>query len=105
MVRILRFPRKKSSARCEVKGPIRCHKCQALCRDAVEYLGHKCEPKKVKPVSASTFLAGMRTTLFSPSSMASRSSRITTSTRVSALLSSTSSTAQWMQRRAGRNGR
>ncbi len=51
MVRILRFPRKKSSARCEVKGPIRCHRCQRLCRDAVDYLSHKCVPKKVKPVT------------------------------------------------------
>jgi Zn finger protein HypA/HybF involved in hydrogenase expression len=26
----------------KVKGPIRCHKCQLMCRDAKHYLGHKC---------------------------------------------------------------
>ncbi len=26
----------------KVKGPIRCHKCQLLCRDAEHYLSHKC---------------------------------------------------------------
>jgi hypothetical protein len=25
-----------------VKGPIRCHKCQLLCRDAEHYLNHGC---------------------------------------------------------------
>ena len=29
----------------KVKGPIRCHKCQLMCRDAEHYLSHKCEPK------------------------------------------------------------
>jgi hypothetical protein len=29
-----------------VKGPIRCHKCQMLCRDAEEYLNHSCNPKQ-----------------------------------------------------------
>ncbi len=29
-----------------VKGPIRCHKCQMLCRDADEYLSHTCNPKQ-----------------------------------------------------------
>jgi len=28
----------------QVKGPIRCHKCQMACRDAALYLSHKCEP-------------------------------------------------------------
>ncbi len=28
-----------------VKGPIRCHKCQLVCRDAAHYLSHKCESK------------------------------------------------------------
>lgn len=34
-----RAPRPKP----EVKGPIRCHKCQMLCRDAEEYRTHHCE--------------------------------------------------------------
>jgi len=25
-----------------VKGPIRCHKCQLICRDGEEYLNHIC---------------------------------------------------------------
>ncbi len=25
-----------------VKGPIRCHKCQMLCKDAEQYLSHVC---------------------------------------------------------------
>ena len=29
----------------KVKGPIRCHKCQLMCRDAEHYLSHECEPK------------------------------------------------------------
>jgi hypothetical protein len=28
----------------EVKGPIRCHKCQLICNDAVAYRGHQCNP-------------------------------------------------------------
>jgi Pyruvate/2-oxoacid:ferredoxin oxidoreductase delta subunit len=28
----------------KVKGPIRCHKCQLMCRDSGHYLSHKCEP-------------------------------------------------------------
>lgn len=27
-----------------VKGPMRCHKCQLKCRDAVQYLKHICKP-------------------------------------------------------------
>jgi hypothetical protein len=27
----------------KVKGPIRCHKCQLVCRDAEHYLSHKCD--------------------------------------------------------------
>lgn len=27
----------------KVKGPILCHKCQLKCRDAAEYLSHKCK--------------------------------------------------------------
>jgi hypothetical protein len=38
-------PAKPRVVRSEVKGPIRCHKCQLNCHDASEYLGHKCEPK------------------------------------------------------------
>jgi hypothetical protein len=38
-------PSKPRAIRSEVKGPIRCHKCQLNCRDAAEYRGHKCEPK------------------------------------------------------------
>ena len=26
-----------------VKGPIRCHKCQLLCRDGEQYLSHSCD--------------------------------------------------------------
>ena len=32
----------------KVEGPIRCHKCQLMCRDAEHYLRHlrnKCEPE------------------------------------------------------------
>jgi hypothetical protein len=32
----------------KVEGPIRCHKCQLMCRDAEHYLSHignKCGPK------------------------------------------------------------
>ena len=29
----------------KVKGPIRCHKCQLMCRDAEHYLSHECKPK------------------------------------------------------------
>jgi len=36
---------KQQRGRSEVKGPIRCHKCQLLCRDAEHYLSHKCEPR------------------------------------------------------------
>jgi hypothetical protein len=40
------LPRPKPRVvRSEVKGPIRCHKCQLNRDDASEYLGHKCEPK------------------------------------------------------------
>jgi hypothetical protein len=37
------LPLKPRRPRPEVKGPIRCHKCQRKCRDATEYLEHKCE--------------------------------------------------------------
>ncbi len=36
-----------------VKGPIRCHKCQLMCRDAEEYLGHACKPREVPVVNVS----------------------------------------------------
>jgi hypothetical protein len=39
-----RLTRKATAVRPEVKGPIRCHKCQLKCRDAAEYLNHECEP-------------------------------------------------------------
>jgi hypothetical protein len=29
-----------------VKGPIRCHKCQLVCQDAAQYLGHSCEEQR-----------------------------------------------------------
>ena len=29
----------------KVKGPIRCHTCQLMCRDAEHYLSHECKPK------------------------------------------------------------
>jgi len=32
----------------EVKGPIRCHKCQLKCRDSAEYLNHVCEPRATR---------------------------------------------------------
>jgi len=38
-------PSKPRAVRSVVKGPIRCHKCQLSCRDADEYLSHKCEPR------------------------------------------------------------
>lgn len=28
----------------KVKGPIRCHKCQLMCRDGAHYLSHTCKP-------------------------------------------------------------
>src|SRR5438270_12715174 len=40
-----RITRKRSSPPPQVKGPIRCHKCQLKCRDAPHYLSHRCEPK------------------------------------------------------------
>jgi hypothetical protein len=33
----------------QVKGPIRCHKCQLVCRDGAEYLSHKCVPRPNEP--------------------------------------------------------
>jgi hypothetical protein len=27
----------------KVEGPIRCHKCRLMCRDAEHYLSHKCQ--------------------------------------------------------------
>jgi hypothetical protein len=41
----------------KVKGPIRCHKCQLMCRDAAHYLDHKCEPKPSPDCSAFPSLA------------------------------------------------
>ena len=41
-----RLPRKATAVQPEVKGPIRCHKCQLKCRDAAEYLNHTCEPTR-----------------------------------------------------------
>jgi len=35
----------------QVKGPIRCHKCQLVCRDAALYLTHKCEPNRGNEMS------------------------------------------------------
>jgi hypothetical protein len=29
----------------KVKGPLRCHKCRMMCRDAEHYLSHACKPK------------------------------------------------------------
>jgi hypothetical protein len=29
----------------KVIGPIRCHTCQLMCRDADHYLSHECKPK------------------------------------------------------------
>jgi hypothetical protein len=34
-----------------VKGPIRCHKCQLMCRDAEQYLNHACQPRETPVVS------------------------------------------------------
>lgn len=36
---------KETTAVSKVKGPIRCHTCRLLCRDAEHYLSHKCESK------------------------------------------------------------
>jgi hypothetical protein len=41
IVRKTRTPVVKKIAS-EVKGPIRCHKCQQLCCDATEYRSHSC---------------------------------------------------------------
>ena len=30
------------TATAKVVGPIRCHRCSAMCRDAATYLSHKC---------------------------------------------------------------
>jgi hypothetical protein len=35
-----------------VKGPIRCHKCQMLCRDSEEYLSHSCDHRAEQPQRA-----------------------------------------------------
>jgi hypothetical protein len=31
-----------NTAAAKVVGPIRCHRCSTMCRDAVHYLAHKC---------------------------------------------------------------
>jgi hypothetical protein len=36
-------PNRKSKRTAEVKGPIRCHKCQLKCQDAKQYLSHTCK--------------------------------------------------------------
>ncbi len=36
---------KEANSAPKVKGPIRCHTCRSMCRDAEHYLNHKCEPK------------------------------------------------------------
>ncbi len=36
---------KRADETSKVKGPIRCHKCQLMCRDAEHYLSHECKPK------------------------------------------------------------
>ena len=46
------LPLKTSAVRAErpksvVKGPIRCHKCQLLCRDAEQYLSHACKGREI----------------------------------------------------------
>jgi hypothetical protein len=33
---------KNATAAAKVVGPIRCHRCSAMCRDASHYLSHKC---------------------------------------------------------------
>jgi hypothetical protein len=38
----------------KVKGPIRCHKCQLLCRDAEHYLSHKCDSNRSRDNSSRT---------------------------------------------------
>jgi hypothetical protein len=38
---------KKLSAAHKVEGPIRCHRCRLVCKDAEQYLKHQCEPKVV----------------------------------------------------------
>jgi hypothetical protein len=35
----------RQNAKSNVKGPIRCHKCQMLCVDAGTYLAHTCVPR------------------------------------------------------------
>jgi hypothetical protein len=34
--------RKDTHSDAKIKGPIRCHTCRILCRDAEHYLSHKC---------------------------------------------------------------
>jgi len=38
---------KKVGAAPKVEGPIRCHRCRLMCRDAEHYLQHQCEPKVI----------------------------------------------------------
>ena len=38
----------------KVKGPIRCHKCQLVCRDAEHYLSHKCDSARSRDNSFRT---------------------------------------------------
>jgi hypothetical protein len=46
-----------SKAVSKVKGPIRCHKCQLMCRDAEHYLGHTCNPRPISDSLAFSSLA------------------------------------------------
>jgi|GEM_PF-1341132 len=40
---LIKWKDAKSAAK--VKGPLRCHTCRLMCRDAEHYLSHKCEPQ------------------------------------------------------------
>jgi hypothetical protein len=43
---------KNATAAAKVVGPIRCHRCSAMCRDASHYLSHKCgSQSQVSPFS------------------------------------------------------
>jgi hypothetical protein len=37
------FKWKNSTPASKVEGPIRCHTCRVVCRDAEHYLSHKCQ--------------------------------------------------------------
>jgi len=43
---------KNTASAPKVKGPIRCHSCRLMCRDAEHYLSHQCKTYGVNLVLA-----------------------------------------------------